>query len=52
MSENPQPLLSPLERERSARQQAEALLEARSLDLQQTNAALRNLAEALELKIE
>jgi len=52
MSENPQPLLSPLERERSARQQAEALLEARSLDLQQTNAALRDLADALELKIE
>ena len=52
MSENPQPLLSPLERERTARQQAEVLLEARSLDLQQTNAALRNLAEALELKIE
>ena len=51
MSEDPQPLLNRLERERQARQQAEVLLEARSLDLQETNLALRNLAEALELKI-
>ncbi len=51
INEDPQPLLSRLERERQARQQAEVLLEARSLDLQETNLALRNLAEALELKI-
>ena len=51
MSDDPQPLWSRLEHERAARQQAEVLLEARSLDLEQTNAALRNLAEALELKI-
>ena len=41
-----------LERERSARRQAEALLEVKSRELYETNQALRQLNECLEQRIE
>jgi signal transduction histidine kinase/ActR/RegA family two-component response regulator len=44
-------LLRRAERERAARKQAEALLEAKSLELYESNVALRNLAQALEARI-
>jgi signal transduction histidine kinase/ActR/RegA family two-component response regulator len=46
-----QRLLRRVERERAARKQAEALLEAKSLALYESNIALRNLAQALEARI-
>jgi signal transduction histidine kinase/ActR/RegA family two-component response regulator len=46
-----QRLLRRVERERAARKQAEALLEAKSLELYESNVALRNLAQALEARI-
>jgi signal transduction histidine kinase len=45
-------LLRRVERERAARKQAEALLEAKSLELYESAEALRNLAMALEQRIE
>ena len=44
-------LQSRLERERSARKQAETLLEEKSLALFQTNQALQETADALELRV-
>jgi signal transduction histidine kinase/CheY-like chemotaxis protein len=44
-------LLRRVERERAARKQAEALLEAKSLELYESNLALRDLAQALEARI-
>lgn len=49
--EETQRLMRRLERERSARQQAELLLEKKSLELYEANAALRELAKGLEEQV-